>query len=297
MTEKLHECPVCGELKFSSFLDVKDYFLTQETFSIQKCDGCEFKFINPRPDDDEIGRYYQSDEYISHDSKRLDLFSRLYKIARMFSIKRKYKIVVEHSREETILDIGCGTGEFLHYCRSKGFAVEGVEPNGKASVYAQKINGIPVTSKLTDLFSHNRSYGCITMWHVLEHIHLLNETLSMVKCLLSTDGILIVAVPNSNSWDANKFGKFWAAYDVPRHLYHFNKATLSQIMTNHGFEIRKVIPQTLDAFYISMLSEKYRSGRNRYFKSFLLGLWSNMRALKQNRGYSSEIFVLSVKKA
>jgi SAM-dependent methyltransferase len=296
MIENLNKCPVCGRLDFSLFLDVKDYFLTQEPFSIQECEGCGFKFINPRPDEGEIGRYYQSEEYISHDSQSGNLISRIYKIARVFSIKRKYKIVAEHSQAGKILDIGCGTGEFLHYCRSRGFAVEGVEPNSKASVYAQKINGISVTSKVADLFSTNRSFSCITMWHVLEHIHRLNETLDMVKDLLHPDGLLIIAVPNSNSWDAQKFGKFWAAYDVPRHLYHFNEAIFIHLMSNHGFEIRNKIPQKLDAFYISMLSEKYRTGKIRYFKSFLLGLWSNIQALKQGRGHSSQIFVLSVKK-
>jgi 2-polyprenyl-3-methyl-5-hydroxy-6-metoxy-1,4-benzoquinol methylase len=296
MTEKLSKCPVCERSEFSLFLEVKDHFLTHEAFSIQKCKACGFKFVNPRPDENEIGRYYQSEDYISHDSQRVNLISRIYKIARVFSIKRKYKIVAAHSRTGMILDIGCGTGEFLYYCRSKGFTVEGIEPNSKARFYAQNTNGIHVSTGLADLMTENRLFSCITMWHVLEHIHQMNEALDMVKELLAPDGVLIVAVPNSNSWDAQKFGKYWAAYDVPRHLYHFNEKSLNQLLSKHGFEIRTTIPQKLDAFYISLLSEKYRSGKNRYLTSFFSGLWSNSKALKQKRGHSSQIFVLSVKK-
>lgn len=295
MLEKIQKCPVCEKIEFSFFLSVKDYFLTREDFSIQKCDACGFKFVNPRPDKNEIGRYYQSDEYISHDANRVNLISRIYKLARVFSIKSKYKIVREYVQAGKILDIGCGTGEFLTHCKAKGFEVAGVEPNDKASAFAVQVNNIPVTSKLPDLDINQHSINCITMWHVLEHLHDLNKTLKMVKDLLIPEGVFIVAVPNCNSWDAQKYGKFWAAYDVPRHLYHFNDSTLLQLLSKHGFERRKTIPQKLDAFYVSILSEKYRSGRNSYFRSFVLGLWSNIQAGKLSRGYSSQIFVLSVK--
>jgi hypothetical protein len=119
----------------------------------------------------------------------------------------------------------------------------------------------------------------------------------MVKTLLKPNGVFIVAVPNSNSWDAQHYGKFWAAYDVPRHLYHFTDVTLKKLVSKHGFTIMKLLPQKLDAFYVSMLSEKYRTGKTNYLKSVILGLWSNVQAGKQKRGYSSQIFVLSLKKS
>src|SRR5665647_1839613 len=262
MTEKLIQCPVCEQPDFSHFLAVKDYFLTAEEFTIQKCDHCGFKFVNPRPDKSEIGRYYQSEEYISHDAKKVNLLGQVYKMARIFSINNKYKLVKKYVKSGKILDIGCGTGEFLQYCKSKGFEVKGVEPNEKAGDFAKLENGIPVSNDLSDLAMDKDSYGCITMWHVLEHIHDLNETLDLVKGLLEPKGIFIVAVPNSNSWDAQEYGKFWAAYDVPRHLYHFTDVTLEKLVTRHGFEVKERLPQKLDSFYVSMLSEKYRSGRS-----------------------------------
>ncbi len=296
MTEKLLKCPVCGATGFSPFLEVKDYFLTREDFSIQQCDACGLKFVNPRPDQKEIGRYYQSDDYISHDTKKMSLFNRIYKVARMFSIKNKFKIVETSAHKGKILDIGCGTGEFLNYCNSRGFEVEGVEPNEKARAFARQVNKVSVNKDLTDLLPAGNSFDCITMWHVLEHVHDLNETIRMVKGLLTPDGIFIVAVPNCNSWDAKKYGNFWAAYDVPRHLYHFDYSSLDLLISNHGFEIRNLIPQKLDAYYVSMLSEKYRTGQNNYFRALIFGFWSNFMAGRKGRGFSSQIFVLSRKK-
>ncbi len=297
MTEKILKCPVCEAEKFSLFLEVRDYFLTKEDFLIQHCNACGFKFVNPRPDKASIDRYYQSDEYISHDSQKAGFISRIYTIARRVSIRNKYNIVNAFAGKGKILDIGCGTGEFLNYCTTKNFEVAGVEPNSKAGDFARRVNHIPVVSDLNDLEAAKGSMNCITMWHVLEHVHDLNATLEVIKGLLNPDGVFIVAVPNSTSWDARKYGKFWAAYDVPRHLYHFDKDTMKKLVTKHGFEILKTIPQKLDAYYVSMLSEKYQSGRNRYLKSFAAGFLSNFMAGKPDRGHSSQIFVLSMKKA
>ena len=295
MAEKLVKCPVCKTTVFSDFLEVTDHFLSKEKFSIQACDACGFRFVNPRPEKTEIGRYYQSEDYISHDAKKGDLISRVYRLARVVSISRKFGIVKANVAAGNILDIGCGTGEFLGYCRSKGFEISGFEPNEKAREYAMRENNIPMAGNLADLKDKHSAYSCITMWHVLEHVHDLDETLAMIRGMLKPDGVFIVAVPNSNSWDAQNYGSFWAAYDVPRHLYHFTGATLTKLISRHGFEMRKVLPQKLDAFYVSMLSEKYRHRKNNYLKSLFLGFWSNFQAWKKGRGHSSQIFVLTLK--
>ena len=152
-------------------------------------------------------------------------------------------------------------------------------------------------NKLDDCPGGDGTIDCVTMWHVLEHVHDLNETIESVKRVLNPEGIFLVAVPNSNSWDAQKYDKYWAAFDVPRHLYHFNAETMQKLVTNHGFKIRKIIPQKLDAFYVSLLSEKYKTGKSNYLKSLVFGFWSNYMAGKHEIGHSSQIFVLSMKKA
>ena len=296
MAEKITGCPVCGKRDFSDYLEVKDHFLSKERFLIQQCNSCNFRFVNPRPDKTEIGQYYQSAEYISHGVKKSGLMSRVYRLARFFSIYNKFRIVNKYCHFGSILDIGCGTGEFLAYCRKRGFEVSGVEPNEKARLYAQSENKISVADQLKLLNAKPGSFKSITMWHVLEHVHDLDETLETIKNFLTPDGVFIAAVPNSNSWDASKYKGYWAAYDVPRHLYHFTEVTFRTLAARKGFDVLEIVPQKLDAYYVSMLSEKYLTGKFNYFKSVIVGFLSNFKAKKRGIGYSSLIFVLSLKK-
>ena len=296
MTEKLTHCPVCNHGEFVPFIEVRDYFLSGEDFAIVACKSCGFRFVNPRPDETEIGRYYQSDEYISHDAGKNDLFSRLYRVARSFSLKWKYGIVSRFGREGNLLDIGCGTGEFLNFCKQKGFSVQGVEPNPKAGAFATTQYGIPVAGSLDALEAAPGSFRIITLWHVLEHLHKLNDSFDRIGTLLEENGTLIIAVPNSDSPDALRYRQHWAAYDVPRHLYHFNARTVSLLAERHGFEVRSILAQKLDAYYVALLSEQYLHGRKKYFSAFLNGLRSNLAAGKAGRGHSSRVFILTRKK-
>ena len=292
MNETLTRCLVCDHTKFEPYLAVKDYFLSGETFQLQQCAHCGFKFINPRPGSEEIGRYYQSDEYISHDANKKDLISRIYKIARNFSIKGKYNLVKKYTGSGTLLDYGCGTGEFLHYCKSNGFSVTGVEPNDKARTFGIEQNKITVNANLDMVVPPPGGFKCITLWHVLEHIHALNETIEKLNSLLGNHGVLIIAVPNCASPDAVKYQNFWAAYDVPRHLYHFTAGTINLLAAKHRFSVEKIVPQKLDAYYVSMLSEKYKNNKNNLVKAFLTGFLSNIHAAMSKSGYSSQIFIM-----
>lgn len=292
MTEYLQNCPVCKEMRFAPFLEVTDHFLSRERFKIISCSQCGFKFINPRPVESEIGTYYESRDYISHDSTNKDLLSKIYKTARYFSLRSKLKLIKKYASSGSVLDIGCGTGDFLACCQSDGFFVTGMEPGEKARTFAINYNKIKVEKNLNDVAADNIRFDIVTLWHVLEHIHKLNETIVQVTQLLADNGTLVVAVPNCDSPDAEKYAEFWAAYDVPRHLYHFNKKTLTRLFNEHGFTVREILPQKLDAYYVSLLSEKYRSGSGSYPKAFFSGLFSNMKAKNPDRGYSSQIFIL-----
>lgn len=287
--ETLKACLVCDNESFTTFLNCPDHFLTQEAFSICKCDKCEFLFTNPRPEANELTDYYKSAEYISHSNSRQGLQNLIYQAVRKYTLGRKYKMISRYKKDGRILDIGCATGEFLNYFKSRNWETFGIEPDEQARKmgilnYSLKIEDEDYLQKLPDA-----SYDVITMWHVLEHVPLLNERIAQLHRLLTPDGILFIAVPNPNSQDAKLYGSFWAAYDVPRHLYHFTQATISLLFSKHHFELIRKIPMKFDSFYVSMLSEKYMHLKNRFFNGILSGIVSN-RSAKRSGEYSSLIY-------
>jgi 2-polyprenyl-3-methyl-5-hydroxy-6-metoxy-1,4-benzoquinol methylase len=289
MTEIKH-CPICDSTNFSQHLNAVDYTVSRETFSIMKCDGCDFLFTSPRPELSVLGSYYQSEDYISHSDTSKGLISKLYKIARGFTLERKFRLASSFSNGKKLLDVGCGTGAFLNHAKSKGLDVIGIEPDRGASDFAKKNYGLSVfdESKLDEFEA--ASFGAITLWHVLEHVPNLNERLVQLKRLLHPEGRLFIAVPNPDSFDAKYYQEHWAAYDVPRHLWHFTPKTMRKLIDKNGLQLHSVLPMKLDAFYISLLSERYKNGSERYLPAFWSGLKSNLKAGKY--AWSSQIYVI-----
>ncbi|MDI1353996.1 MAG: class I SAM-dependent methyltransferase [bacterium] len=284
-------CPVCKSQTFSDFLNCEDYTVSHEKFNIVSCDACGFKFTNPLPDIEKLGSYYKSEEYISHSDTTKGLISKLYHLVRKRTIKAKLEIVSSHVSRGTLLDYGCGTGAFLDAARQSGWKTFGLEPDSGARKMAFE-SGLNVSGDKEVLQQKTRDhkFNAITLWHVLEHVTDLEETLSFFKNKLNREGALIVAVPNHKSFDALHYGNNWAAYDVPRHLYHFDKDSLEKLMSTAGFRLVKMYPMKYDSFYVSMLSEKHKNGSINYLKAFFIGLRSNMKA-KQASEYSSVIYV------
>jgi len=290
--EKLSYCPVCGNLNFTPFLQSNDFFLTKEEYTIVICNNCGMKFVNPRPDAREISKYYESTDYVSHEAGKKNVLNFLYRQARKISLKKKYNIVRNNATGKKLLDIGCGTGEFIFFCKKNGLNVTGIEPGEKPRSFAQTEYKLDVHEEayLDDLTL--QEFDVITLWHVLEHIHLLNERINKIREILNPNGSLIIAVPNCDSWDAGYYGKFWAAYDLPRHLYHFSQKTMQILAEKHSLKIERVIPMKLDAFYISLLSEKYRKSKQNYFRAVINGIRSNNFARKNQNNYSSLIYIM-----
>ena len=295
--ETLKKCPVCNNTSFNNYLNVEDYTVSNKEFTIQQCNSCYFLFTNPRPDVEEIRAYYQSQDYISHHDDAKDIMSRIYTSVRNFTISQKIKLINELiPKHGNLLDIGCGTGNFLQATKQAGWQVTGTEPDSQAREVASKRVGDSIYESINDLSLSNKTYDIITMWHVLEHVHLLNETVDWLANHLALNGKIIIAVPNPQSPDAANYSKFWAAYDVPRHLYHFTKDSMALLMKKHHFKIDTIHPMWFDSFYVSMLSTKYKEGKTNLFDSVKTGITSNIKGNSSNPkslNTSSLIYVIS----
>ncbi|WP_197901691.1 class I SAM-dependent methyltransferase [Rhodocytophaga rosea] len=291
MLEKIEKCPVCNSENYYMDIICKDYVISQEEFQIVKCQSCNFRFTNPRPGQQEIGKYYQSTDYISHQDDNEGVINKLYYIVKQKNLNSKLQLINDLYNKGSVLDIGCGTGSFLEICKKDGWITVGIEPDEKARKKAvQKTQG-EVKENIYEL--PFQKFDIITMWHVLEHVHLLNETIEKIKQLLNENGKLIIAVPNRDSYDAKRFGTYWAAYDVPRHLYHFTQETLMQLMKKHQLKIFKVLPMKYDAYYISLMSLKHKYNQTRFVSAITTGLLSNKWAKKNNNNYSSLTYIFS----
>jgi len=297
--ETLKNCPVCKASSFSNYLNVEDYTVSHKEFTIQQCNSCYFLFTNPRPPEDEIGKYYQSEEYISHHDESKTMMSKVYKMVRNYTIGGKIKMVnALQPKKGSLLDIGCGTGNFIEACKKDGWKINATEPDPEARNVASARTELNIHESINSLGLQGQKFDLITMWHVLEHVHRLNETIEWLKLHLTENGKIIIAVPNPQSFDAAKYSHYWAAYDVPRHLYHFTRNTMKKLMENHGLQVIKVLPMWFDSFYVGMLSTKYMRKSINIFDSVKTGFLSNLKgrsAKPDGTNTSSLIYIITKK--
>ena len=271
------------------FLKVKDHSVSQEIFDLYYDESLDMLVTSPQPDSENLGKYYDSPNYISHTDGNKSLFEKLYQAVKNIALKNKLNLINSLSENKgKILDIGAGTGDFLAFVKQNGWQTIGVEPSQKAKEIATN-KGVEFVNETSEL--ENQSFDIITMWHVLEHVPDLEKQIQELKRLLKPNGSLIVAVPNFKSFDANHYKEFWAAYDVPIHFWHFSKTAIKLLFEKQNMKLEKVLPMKFDAFYVSLLSEKYKTGKMKYIKAFFIGLKSNFKA-KQTSEYSSHIYIL-----
>ncbi|MBT8274080.1 MAG: class I SAM-dependent methyltransferase [Bacteroidia bacterium] len=274
------------------YLEVKDHSVSGEEFSLLYNPELEMLSTYPMPSETDLATYYESKDYISHTGSRRNFFERLYHGVRKIALKRKLNLITSfNSESKTLLDIGCGTGEFLELAISHKWKAEGIEPNEKARAMANEktSNAVYDIEALNALKPH--SFDVITLWHVLEHLPQLEDHISIFKRLVKPNGRLVVAVPNFKSFDASYYKSFWAAYDVPRHLWHFSQTAIAKLFANEEMKIESIKPMKFDAYYVSLLSEKYKSGWMNIFSAFFVATRSNLKASRTGE-FSSLIYVL-----
>lgn len=269
------------------YLKTKDFSISNEEFNLFHDEELDMLVTRPQPEN--LDLYYDSDVYISHTDAKNSLIDRLYQVVKRFNLKRKLSLASKYCKgEKRILDIGAGTGDFILMARQKGWSYAGIEPNVLARAKSHE-KGIELSENLEEV--KGRKFKIITLWHVLEHLPNLEKQIEDIKGFLDDDGALIIAVPNFRSHDAAHYKKYWAAYDVPRHLWHFSKKAIAGIFAKHQMKVIKTKPMWFDSFYVSILSEKYKGKRFSIFGGFFHGLYSNIKALG-SKEHSSLIYVL-----
>ena len=270
-----------------SYLKTKDHSVSGEQFELLYDADLDMLITHPQPED--LEKYYESPAYISHTDSSTSVVDRIYQTVKKYSLSKKVRLISRYANEKkTLLDFGAGTGDFLMAAKNDNWKVFGVEPNLGARQKATE-KGIDLLENISEI--ENGKFQVITLWHVLEHLPNLETQIKMLVDKLEQEGTLIIAVPNYKSHDAQHYKNFWAAYDVPRHLWHFSKTAIEKLFEPHGMVLVENRPMIFDSFYVSLLSEKYKTGKQNYITAFFWGLRSNMKAWG-TKDYSSLIYIL-----
>lgn len=271
------------------YIKVKDHSVSNEHFELLIDEELQLLKTYPQPELENLGKYYESEDYISHTDSKRSLFEKMYHWVKSYSLKKKVRLINSfHSQKGSLLDIGAGTGDFLVTAKAQNWQVVGIEPNESAKKLAIS-KGISFKNSIESI--DNQLFDVITMWHVMEHVPNVEHQIKELKRLLKPDGTIIIAVPNYKSYDAEYYKEFWAAYDVPRHLWHFSKVSIQKLVERENMKLVKILPMIFDSFYVSLLSEKYKNGKMNFFKAFWIGLRSNLKA-SATKEYSSHIYVV-----
>ena len=296
MDEKLHHtlCPVCNSKSINPLLTVKDYIVSNEDFVIWHCSSCTLRFTQDAPVEAAMGKYYKSPDYISHTNIDKGFLNKMYQRVRNYTVQNKSKLVISSTAtlQGKLLDVGCGTGDFLNAIKKEGWVVTGLEPDEEARTLAKKLYDLNVFDSTSINSLSINSFDAITLWHVLEHVHDLHGYVDQLKELIKSNGKMFIAVPNYQSLDADIYRLHWAAYDVPRHLYHFTPKAMHMLMEKHSLSITAKKSMPFDSFYISLLSSKYKNGHSSWLPAFISGLRSNAKAAFDINKCSSIIYIV-----
>jgi 2-polyprenyl-3-methyl-5-hydroxy-6-metoxy-1,4-benzoquinol methylase len=287
-------CPACKSTSIKEALTAKDYTVSNKIFAVWECGNCSFRFTQDVPNATAIAPYYQSDAYVSHSDTQEGLVNRLYHIVRRYTLKGKCILIQQYTglQRGNLLDIGAGTGAFAHAMQLAGWEITALEPDENARKISLNKYQLQLQSSENIYEMPSNQFDAITMWHVLEHVHDLHGYLEKFSTILKPNGTVFIAVPNYTCYDAKSYQQYWAAYDVPRHLYHFSPKSMELLAAAKGFTVKAFKPMWFDSFYVAMLSEQYKNGKNNLFKAFFTGVITTLQSLMNVKKSSSIIYVL-----
>ena len=296
MNELVHytQCPVCLSAEIKNVLTVKDHSVSGQSFQVAECGSCTLRFTQDVPNAFSIGPYYKAEGYISHTNTSKGLVNRAYQLVRKRTMVGKRKLIEKTTgvTQGQLLDLGSGVGSFVNEMKQNGWKVTGLEPDEDARKVAKELYQVDLADTNTFYQLPANHFDAITMWHVLEHVHDLSAYILQLKNILKEKGKLLIAVPNYTSLDAKIYGEYWAAYDVPRHLYHFSPLSVKTLMERHGLKVAEYKPMWYDSFYISLLSSKYKNGKTNWIAAPFIGLRSNLNAMGNVKRCSSVIYII-----
>ncbi len=266
--------------------DSKDYLVTGESFKVYLDENKIIGKTFPAPKKSEMFKYYDSNQYLPHSYNNKNLITILYSVVKRQMHRKKLEWMSRQlNHNSSVLDYGCGTGDFVNYLRSKSVMAYGYDPNIKFNLDSPDY--------LTNNFDWGvNKYDIIFLWHVLEHTHDPFVLLQSLKKLLKKNGKIFIAIPNFKSFDSTYYRKYWAGYDLPRHLWHFSRKSIYQIAEQNNFKIHTEKRLYLDAIYVSFLSEKYKSSRFPYLQGLIIGFISIFRSFFTKES-SSFLFVFN----
>ncbi len=288
----MNTCIACGSSRFETLVNSQDFCVTQEAFDVSRCASCGFAYTVNAPSQDQIGRYYAHEDYVSHTDTNEGLFFRMYHKVREYMLGRKKAYMENHAKVKRVFDIGAGTGYFVSYLRSCGIHAVGFEPDSNARQQAKKKFDLDLIDDIDVVLQEADSFDAVTLWHVLEHVHDLKGYFKKFNLLLKDDGLLVIAVPNYTSFDAQFYRKYWAAYDLPKHLWHFSPNSIQLLAKSESFQLIKTYPMPFDPFYIALLSEGHKqSGKLGKLRGVFIGAISFVKGWIKPSVASSVVYV------
>ena len=294
----MNTCMACGSSRFETLVNSQDFCVSQEAFDVNRCTSCGFSYTVNAPSQDKIGRYYEHEDYVSHTDTDEGIFFRIYHSVREYMLGRKKAYLENHIKLKRVFDIGAGTGYFVNHLRSRGIHAVGFEPDENARKQAKKNFDLDLADDLDVVIQEADNFDAITLWHVLEHVHDLKGYFKKFNALLKDEGLLVIAVPNYTSFDAQFYGNHWAAYDLPKHLWHFSPQSLQLLSESENFQLIKMYAMPFDPFYIAILSEGHkRSGFFGKFRAFFVGAWSFLSGSIKANNASSVVYIFRKKVA